>query len=116
MEARLAGGGGWRIEAVTRRATADRERLLLALRPKLGSLPAPASTLGLRALELGDGAPEQPALVRDESAQRLGRLSEAVRQARAVAGRGAVLRVLDVDPGSGVPERRVTLTPFPEDR
>lgn len=116
LEARLAGGGGWRIEAVTRRATADRERLLLLLRPKLESLPAPASRLALRGLELGDGAPEQPQLLRDERAQRRGRLAEAVRQARAAAGRGAVLRVLDVDAASCVPERRATLTPFPEDR
>ncbi len=116
LEARLAGGGGWRIEAVARRATADRERLLLMLRPRLASLPAPASRLVLRALELGDDLPEQQALTRDELERRRGRLSEAVRQARAVAGRGAVLRALDADPGSGSPERRMRLSPFPEDR
>jgi hypothetical protein len=38
-----------------------------------------------------------------------------VRHARAAAGRGAVLRVLEVDPGADVPERWATLTPFPED-
>ena len=53
LEARLAGGGGWRIEAPLRQASADRERLLLALQPKLGGLPAPALTLALRALETG---------------------------------------------------------------
>lgn len=112
IEARLAGGGGWRIEAVTRRPHADRERLLLILRPKLAGLPAPASVLVLRALELGGEAPVQPALCPAESELRRGRIAEAVRQARTVAGRGAVLRVLEVDPGSGVPERIATLTPF----
>ena len=42
-------------------------------------------------------------------------VAEAVRHARAAAGRGAVLRVLEVDPGADVPERWATLTPFPED-
>ena len=112
IEARLAGGGGWRIEAVTRRPHANRERLLLALRPKLAGLPAPASALGLRALELGDEAPVQPALCASEAERRRGRIAEAVRQARTVAGRGAVLRVLEVDPGSGVPERIATLAPY----
>ena len=116
LEARLASGGGWRIEAALRHAGADRERLLLALHPKLAALPAPASHLALRGLELGDGCPEQPALTQDPSERRRDRLTEAVRQARAAAGRGAVLRVLDVDSGSSVPERRATLTPFPEDR
>ncbi len=116
LEARLAGGGGWRIEAVLRSATSSRERLLLALRPKLSALPAPASHLALRGLELGDGSPYQPALTSDEHERRRGLIAEAVRHARAAAGRGAVLRVLEVDAGSSVPERRATLTPFPEDR
>jgi protein ImuB len=114
LEARLAGGGGWRIEAVLRSATSSRERLLLALRPKLSALPAPASHLALRGLELGDGSPYQPALTSDEHERRRGLIAEAVRHARAAAGRGAVLRVLEVDVGSSVPERRATLTPFPE--
>jgi hypothetical protein len=39
-------------------------------------------------------------------------LREAVRQARAAAGPEAALRVLQVEPGSRVPERRAVLTPF----
>jgi protein ImuB len=116
LEARLSGGGGWRIEAVLRNATANRERLLLALHPKLSALPAPASHLALRGLELGDPGPRQPALTSDEHERRRGLIAEAVRHARAAVGQGAVLRVLEVDAGSSVPERRATLTPFPEDR
>ena len=48
----------------------------------------------------------------DPSAAR--RLAEAVRQARSAGGRDAVLRVVEVDPGSRVPERRAILTPFGE--
>lgn len=116
LEARLAGGGGWRIEVPTRQATAGRERLLLVLGPKLGALPAPATRLALRALELGEAPLRQPTLGKDEAEERRGRVVEAVRHARAAAGRGAVLRVLEVDPGADVPERWATLTPFPEDR
>ena len=112
IEARLAGGGGWRAAVITRRPHVDRTRLLLVLRPKLTGLPAPAAALALRVTELGDEAPVQPALAEGESERRRGRIAEAVRQARTVAGRGAVLKVLEVDPGSGVPERIATLTPF----
>ena len=114
LEARLAAGGGWRTEVAMRSASASAERLRLALSPKLGELPGPASRLGLRALELGPGAADQGSLHRSPAEERRGRLTEAVRQVRAAAGRDAVLRVLEVDPGSRIPERRATLTPFGE--
>jgi protein ImuB len=113
ITARLAAGGGWRSDMPLRGVTADPERLRLALLPKLGELPGPAERLGLRALALGPGGHDQPSLSRDERQRRRERVAEAVRQARAAGGRDAVLRVLDVDPGSRVPERRVMLTPFP---
>jgi protein ImuB len=114
ITARLAGGGGWRTDVALRRAVAAPERLRLALLPKLDELPGPAHRLGLRALELGAPGHDQPSLSRDPGQRRRARLAEAVRQARAAGGRDAVLRVLDVDPRSRVPERRVILTPFPE--
>jgi protein ImuB len=116
LGARLAGGGSWRSVAALRRASADPLRLRLALLPKLDGLPGPAASLSLRALETGPPASDQATL--DESAResRRRRLAEAVRQARAIAGKDAVLRVLEVDSGSRVPERRILLTPFQEDR
>jgi protein ImuB len=114
LEARLASGGGWRTEVPLRRASADPLRLRLALLPKLGELPAPAAVLALRVLAFGPPAFEQPALMRSDRELRRERLGEAVRQARAAAGRDAVLRVLEVAPDSRVPERRVLLAPFPE--
>jgi protein ImuB len=114
LEAAIAPGGGWRTEVAMRSATANAQRLRLALAPKLAELPGPASWVGVRALELGPEAGDQPALARSPAEERRGRLSEAVRQARAAAGRDAVLQVVEVDPGSRVPERRALLTPFPE--
>jgi protein ImuB len=112
LGALLAGGGSWRAESTLREASADRDRLRLALSPKLAELPGPAAALSVRALELGAVAHAQPSLERSPAERRRARLGEAVRQARAAAGRDAVLRVLDVDPDSRVPERRMLLTPF----
>ena len=99
-----------------RSATASAERLRLALAPRLGELPGPAAGLGLHALELGPEAGDQAPLARSPEDERRGRLAEAVRQARAAAGRDAVLQVIEIDPSSRVPERRAILTPFPEGR
>jgi protein ImuB len=114
LGARLAAGGGWAAEVALREASADRRLLRLALTPKLGELPGPATSLALRALELGPVAHDQPALARSPAERRRERISEAVRQARAAAGRDAVMRVLEVEPDSRVPERRAIFTPFPE--
>ena len=114
LEARLAAGGGWRSEVVLRAALASPERLRLAIAPRLGELPGPATSLALRALELGPEAGHQAPLRRSPSEERRGRLGEAVRQARAAAGRDAILQVIEVDPRSRVPERRAILTPFPD--
>jgi protein ImuB len=112
LEARLAGGGGWSATAVLRSASAAPERLRAAIAPKLGALTAPAAALALRAIELAPAAGVQPALAEDPRERRREQLGEAVRQARAAAGSDAVLRVLEVDPGSRVPERWATLAPY----
>ncbi len=114
LEARLSGGGSWSAVAVMRSASDSPLRLRLALAPKLGGLAAPASSLALRALELAPGGGTQPALDPDPAEARRERLGEAVSQVRAAAGRDSVLRVLEVDPGSRVPERWATLAPVNE--
>jgi protein ImuB len=111
LEAQLAAGGSWRVELPLRSATASPERLRLALGPKLEALSGPASTLCLRALELGPEGAAQPTLTRDDGERRRESLSEAVRQARAAAGRDALLRVVDVEADSRIPERRAMLVP-----
>jgi protein ImuB len=115
LAARLAGGGGWRDEAALRRASADHERLLLALQAKLGAIPGPVVSLTLRVLEMGPVAGDQAAIDSRAAESRRKRLAEAVRQARAAAGKDAVLRVIDADVTSRVPERRSLLTPYQEE-
>jgi protein ImuB len=114
LSARLAAGGGWRRQVALRRAETERDRLAAALLPQLALLPSPAITLRLEAVALGSAAGEQLNLA-DPEEQRRNRISEAVHQARAAGGSEAVLRVLEVDPDSRVPERRDVLMPFPEE-
>ncbi len=111
LEARLAGGGSWQADVPMRSATTSAERIMLATGPKLEALPAPAATLALRAVELGPEDALQSTLTGDDSERRRELLSEAVRQARATAGRDALLRVVEVDPDSRIPERRAMLVP-----
>ena len=111
LEAQLAGGGGWQAKVPMRSATAAPERLLLALGPKLAQLPAPVSTLALRALELGPEGAAQLSLADERGDRRREQLSEATRQARAAAGRDALLRVVEVEVDSRIPERRAMLVP-----
>jgi protein ImuB len=114
LSARLAAGGGWRRQIALRRASADRARLTDALLPHLTLLPAPAAALRLEAVALGPETGDQLTLSSPEQERRR-RISEAVRQTRSAAGADAVLRVLEVDPDSRVPERREVLMPFPEE-
>jgi protein ImuB len=114
LSARLAAGGGWRRQVALRRASADRSRLSDALLPHLTLLPAPATTLRLEAVALGPETGEQLTLSSPEEERRR-RISEAVRQTRSAAGADSLLRVLEVDPESRIPERREVLMPFPDE-
>jgi protein ImuB len=114
LEARLVGGGSWSARIAMRSATTSPLRLRLALSPRLDELSSPAVTLALRALELAPAAGSQEALGEDPAERRRERLAEAVRQVRAAAGRDSVLRVLEIDPASRIPERWATLAPFNE--
>ena len=116
LSARFVEGGTWRAQATLRQASADPERLTLALAPRLAELPAPAESLGVEVEAFGPPAHDQERLVHDEGSaavERRARLGEAVRHVRTVAGEGAALRALEVDPDSRVPERRTVLAPFP---
>jgi protein ImuB len=109
----LAEGGSWSVEQGLGRPTASARVLRTVLAPRLEALPAPAVTLRLRAPALGPPAVEQMELsIRGQEARRR-RLSAAVREVRAAQGAEALLRILQVDPASRVPERRAILTPFP---
>jgi protein ImuB len=112
LSAALVEGGTWRERVVFREPTADATRMTLALGQRLQLLPAPADLLRLAVDRFGPPHAGASPLFDDGRTQRRARLREAVRQVRVAAGPDAALRVLEVDPDSRVPERRVVLTPF----
>ncbi len=113
IAARFVAGGTWRRQVTLRRPSADPARIRLALLPRVAELPEPAEQLALEVEAFGPPAHEQGRLI-DEDAGRRARLGEAVRQARQAAGPDAALRVLELDEGSRVPERRAILAPYEE--
>jgi nucleotidyltransferase/DNA polymerase involved in DNA repair len=113
LGATLGDGGSWSAEQGLGRPTASAPALRTVLAPRLEALPAPATTLRLRAIALGPPVGDQMELSIRGQEQRRHRLSEAVREVRAAQGAEALLKVLPVDPASRVPERRAVLTPYP---
>jgi protein ImuB len=114
LGARFVERGTWRREVSMRQATASRERIRLVLAPKLAELPAPIEQLSLAVVSFGPPVGDQLTLREPDGSERRRRLIEAIRHTRAAAGTESVLRVLEVDPGSRIPERRAVLTPFPD--
>jgi len=111
LAAVLVEGGTWRERMVFREPLADPVRHAPASASAWGCCRRrPSRCAGGRALRPAARRRSRPVRRRRRSAPR--RLREAIRQARAVAGPEAALRVLTVDPDSRVPERRAVLTPF----
>ena len=111
LSARLVGGGSWRRVVTLRDATAERDRLRLALGPKLAELPAPVLKLKLELVALSASTGQQLELVRTDGAELRAHLSEGLRQVRAGVGSGAVSTVVEVAPWSRIPEQRALLVP-----
>jgi protein ImuB len=109
LSARLVGGGSWRRTLTLREPNAERDRLRLALGPRLAELPGPVVALRLEAVELARSTGRQLELVRPEGDELAGRLGEGLRQVRASTGGGAVCTVVEVAPWSRIPEQRALL-------
>jgi protein ImuB len=116
LSARFVEGGTWRVSVPLRRPSVDPVRLRLVLAPRLADLPAPAESIAVEVEAFGPPAHDQAVLVEDAGDLRRARLGEAVRHVRQATGEEALMRVLEVDPDSRLPERRAVLAPFPEER
>ncbi len=112
LGALLGAGGSWSVEQGMGRPTASARVLRTLLAPRLEDLPAPAVSLRLRAVALGPAVGDQLEISVRGQEHRRHRLAAAVREVRAAQGAEALLKVLQVDPASRVPERRATLTPY----
>ncbi len=112
VEARLSGGGSWTRDVAPRQPTSRADLLRMILLPGLEHLPRPAEQLKLRVTGLGPGDSEQIELTHRPEQTRHQRLSEAARQVRAAVGEAGLVRVLDAEVDSHLPERRLLLTPY----
>ncbi|HNC14480.1 MAG TPA: hypothetical protein PLV77_01125, partial [Solirubrobacterales bacterium] len=112
VEARLLGGGSWSHRASPRRPTTSSPVLRMLLFPALEQLSRPADRLGLRALETAPQAADQLEVIHRPGETRRRRLGEAARQVRAAVGESALMRILETEPESRLPERRMLLTPY----
>ncbi len=110
LEARTVGGGSWQAAIALREPTVDPARLLIVLRSRLETIPAPAEDLSLEIVELATGL-RQPSLLSIAEDRRQARLHEAIAHLRATAGPEAALRIVEIDPDSRIPERRFGVLP-----
>jgi protein ImuB len=114
LSARLVGGGSWRRTLTLREPAAERDRIRVALGPKLVDLPAPVLELRLELVELTEDTGRQLELVRPAGSELRGRLKDGLRQVRASTGGGAVCNVVEVAPWSRIPEARALFVPRDE--
>lgn len=112
LRARLADGGSWVRDLALREATADPERLALAALPRLAEITAPVTELWIGGDASGSVAGHQLTAIASPGEERRARAREAVRQVRAVQGPEAMLRAVEIEPWSRLPERRWALTPY----
>lgn len=108
--------GSWQIKKTLREAMSDARRIALAVTGELAEVPAPATKMRITFETLAERMALQPELPpdarvaaaqerRDKALHRgLAHLQEAV-------GHDTILQVLELDPESGVPERRAALIP-----
>ena len=111
VSARIVGGASWRRTLTLREPCAERDRLRVALGPKLADLPAPVVELRLELVELTECDGQQLALVQPAGAELQSRLKEGLRQVRASTGGGSVCTVVEVAPWSRIPEARALFVP-----
>lgn len=114
LSAPLCGGGSWSVEQGIGRPSASPQTLRSLLVRRLEELPGPAAALRLRALAFGPRVSDQLELSLDGAPSRRRRIGAAIREVRAASGPEALLRVIELEPRSRVPERRFLLSPHPE--
>lgn len=111
LRARLADGGSWVRDITLREATADPERLAISALPRLGEVTGPVTELWIGGDASGALGGHQLTAIPSPAQERRARAGEAVRQVRAAQGDEAMLRAVEIEPWSRMPERRWALTP-----
>jgi len=113
LRAALSDGRSWERAVTFREATADREQMLFILKSVLRATPPPGAVEEL-VLELSGLTQEvgKQAGLFVEKGRRRRQLVEAVRQLRARFGQSPLYQVVEVEPWSRIPERRLALIDY----
>lgn len=114
LSATLADGGSWTRRITLREATAEGARLQFAITGHLAEITAPVSGLRITADTSGSVGGRQLTALPSPREERAARTHEAVRHVRAALGDEALLRVIELDASSHIPERRFALAPHPD--
>lgn len=112
IRAWLEGGGSWTRTLSLRDATAQLDRLVTVALPSLAEVSGPVETLVIRADASGRLAGHQLAVIEPGAVERDRRARDAIRQVRSTQGDEAVLRLVELEPWSQLPERRWALVPY----
>jgi DNA polymerase-4/protein ImuB len=113
LRAALSNGRSWERAVTFREATADREQMLFIVKSVLRATPppGPVEELVLELSGLTQEVAKQEGLFAEKGRRRR-QLVEAVRQLRARFGQSHVYQVVEVEPWSRIPERRLALIDY----
>jgi DNA polymerase-4/protein ImuB len=113
LRAALSDGRSWERTVTFREATADRDQMLYVLRCTLEAalLSRPVEEVELTLSGLTGETGKQEGLFA-EKGRRLAQLEEALRQLKARFGQSPVYHVVEVEPWSRIPERRLALIDY----
>ena len=112
FRAQLAGGASWSRSMTLREPSTDPERICAAALPNLESIAAPVIELTVRA-DAGVAASGRQMSIDDPGrTEQRRRTGEALRHVQAAHGDEALLRAIEIEPHTRMPERRWVLAPF----
>jgi protein ImuB len=112
LSVRLDGGGSWTTSQTLGTATGSARTIGSLLLRRLEDLPAPPTSLSVSATAFGPPPADQLSFSEADPFREEARLDERIRQLRSLQGADVVLGIVDVEPGSRVPERRSALVPW----
>lgn len=112
LRARLENGGSWTRAVALREATTDPLRIAIAAIPHLSAITGPVSALVVEADAGGPPDAGQMTLVATPDEERRRRAGAAIEQVRAAEGAAPVLRLVEIEPWTRLPERRWALGPY----
>jgi protein ImuB len=112
FRAQLIADASWSRSLTLREPSTDPERIASAALPNLGTIAAPVLELTVRADADTAASGRQITLADTGPDERRRRTGEALRHVQSAYGDEALLRAIEVEPHTRLPERRWVLAPF----